>query len=201
MTEPPPRGSYWQKAGPPAIGPAFLVPEAVRAYPKIYLPRCRNTSVSNEVTSCLTGNYMTEGGRKVEVRVLLVDDSGEVLQLLRRIVEEDDEITLVGEARNGQEAVEKVRDTAPDVVVMDVQMPIMSGVEATKMIKDRWPDVSVLGCTSSDDRMTARAMARAGASAYIDKTKASSLLVPLVKAIGVLTAAPRVAVPESIGDG
>ena len=138
---------------------------------------------------------------KVEVRVLLVDDSGEVLELLRRIVEEDEEITLVGEARNGQEAVEKVRDTEPDVVVMDVQMPIMSGIEATKMIKDRWPEVSVLGCTSSDDRMTARAMARAGASAYIDKTKASTLLIPLVKAIGVLTVAPKMVVSETNGDG
>ena len=136
----------------------------------------------------------------MEVRVLLVDDSGEVLELLRRLVEDDDEITLVGEARNGQEAVEKVRDTEPDVVVMDVQMPIMSGIDATKMIKERWPDVSVLGCTSSQDRVTARAMARAGASAYIDKAKASSLLVPLVKAMGVLTTAPKVT-PTPDGDG
>lgn len=120
----------------------------------------------------------------MEVRVLLVDDSEDVRRLLKRVVSDDDEITIVGEARNGQEAVEKVRDTEPDVVVMDVQMPVMGGIQATREIKERWPAVSVLGCTSSNDRTTAREMARAGASANIDKTKAGSLLVPLVKAIG-----------------
>ena len=119
----------------------------------------------------------------MSVRVLVVDDSSEVRALLRRIVEEDDEITLVGEACNGQEAIEKVRDEAPNIVVMDVQMPEMSGIQATKVIKEEWPEVAVLGCTASDDRSTARAMARAGASAYIDKAQAGVLLVPLVKAI------------------
>lgn len=121
---------------------------------------------------------------EVEVRVLLVDDSGEVRRLLKRVVSEDDEITIVGEATNGKEALEKVEETSPDVVVMDVQMPVMSGIQATREIKERWPNVSVLGCTSADDRSTARAMAKAGAAANIDKTKAGSLLVPLVKAIG-----------------
>lgn len=120
----------------------------------------------------------------MEVRVLLVDDSEDVRRLLKRVVSDDDEITIVGEARNGREALEKVRDTEPDVVVMDVQMPVMGGIEATREIKERWPDISVLGCTSSNDKTTAREMARAGASANIDKTKAGSLLVPLVKAIG-----------------
>ena len=119
----------------------------------------------------------------MSVRVLVVDDSSEVRGLLRRIVEEDDEITLVGEASNGREAIELVRDEAPDIVVMDVQMPEMSGVQATKAIKEEWPHVAVLGCTATDDKTTARAMARAGASAYIDKAQAGSLLIPLVKAI------------------
>ena len=121
----------------------------------------------------------------MEVRVLLVDDSEDIRRLLKRVVSDDDEITIVGEASNGQEAVDKVRDTEPDVVVMDVQMPGMSGIQATREIKERWPEVSVLGCTSSSDRTVVRAMSRAGASANIDKTKAGSLLVPLVKAIGV----------------
>ena len=120
----------------------------------------------------------------MEVRVLLVDDSSEVRRLLKRVVSDDDEITVVGEAVNGKEAVDLVRDTSPDVVVMDVQMPVMSGIQATREIKERWPRVSVLACTSADDRTTARAMAEAGASANIDKTRAGTLLVPLVKAIG-----------------
>ena len=120
----------------------------------------------------------------MEVRVLLVDDSEDVRRLLKRVVSDDDEITIVGEASNGREALEKVRDTEPDVVVMDVQMPVMGGIQATREIKERWPGISVLGCTSNNDKTTAREMARAGASANIDKTRAGSLLVPLVKAIG-----------------
>ena len=120
----------------------------------------------------------------MEVRVLLVDDSSEVRALYRRLVAGDEEIRLVGEAVNGQEALEMVRDKSPDVVVMDVQMPVLDGIDATRMIKERWPRVSILGCTADDDRVTARAMARAGATAHIDKAKASTLLIPLVKAIG-----------------
>ena len=120
----------------------------------------------------------------MDVRVLVVDDSSEVRALYRRIVGDDDEIILVGEAENGQEALDKIGDAAPDVVVMDVQMPVMGGVDATRKIKERWPDVSVLGCTASNDRALAKAMAAAGAAAYIDKAKASKLLIPLVKALG-----------------
>ena len=120
----------------------------------------------------------------MEVRVLLVDDSEEIRRLLKRVVSEDEEITIVGEAATGSEALEKVEESGPDVVVMDVQMPGMSGVQTTRAIKERWPKIVVLGCTSADDRATIRAMAKAGASAHIDKTKVGSLLIPLVKAMG-----------------
>ena len=122
----------------------------------------------------------------MEVRLLLVDDSREVRALYRRLVAADEEIRLVGEAENGQQALEMVRDQSPDVVVMDVQMPVLDGIDATRMIKERWPGVSILACTAADDRLIAREMARAGASAHIDKAKASTLLVPLVKAIGAV---------------
>ena len=120
------------------------------------------------------------------MRLLLVDDNREVRALYRRLVSGDEEIRLVGEAENGQQALEMVRDKSPDVVVMDVQMPVLDGIDATRMIKERWPEVSILACTAADDRVIARAMARAGASAHIDKAKASTLLVPLVKAIGAV---------------
>lgn len=119
----------------------------------------------------------------MDVRVLVVDDNSDVRALYRRIVNDDDEIVLVGEATNGREALELVRDITPDVVVMDVQMPILDGVDATRLIKERWPEIPVLGCTASTDRHLARAMAAAGATAYIDKAKVSTLLVPLVKAV------------------
>lgn len=120
----------------------------------------------------------------MEVRVLLVDDSREVRALYRRLVAGDEEIRLVGEAVNGHEAIEMVGDLAPDVVVMDVQMPVLDGVEATRKIKEQWPEVSVLGCTADENRTIARSMACAGATAHIDKANAGTLLVPLLKALG-----------------
>jgi len=124
---------------------------------------------------------------ELDVRVLVVDDNSTVRALYRRIVGEDDDIVLVGEATNGEEAIQMVRDTTPDVVVMDVQMPVLGGVDATRMIKAEWPQVAVLGCTASNDGRLARDMAAAGAAAHIDKAKLSTLLLPTVKAIGTIT--------------
>ena len=120
----------------------------------------------------------------MDVRVLVVDDSSEVRALYRRIVQEDDEVVLVGEARNGREAVDMVDETDPDVVVMDVNMPVLDGVDATRLIKERRPDICVLGCSASDDDSTGRALRAAGAVAHLDKSKIATLLIPLVKAVG-----------------
>ena len=120
----------------------------------------------------------------MDVRVLVVDDSSDVRALYRRIVNEHEELVLVGEATNGREALDLVRDTTPDVVIMDVQMPVLDGVDATRMIKERWPEIPVLGCTASDDLRLVQAMAAAGAAAHIDKAKISTQLVPLVKELG-----------------
>lgn len=116
-----------------------------------------------------------------QLRVVLVDDSTHVRAMLRRIVEDDNEIILVGEAENGREAVDLVGATAPDVVVMDVQMPVMDGIDATREITHRWPDVRVVGCSACEDPATAHAMTGAGASDHVDKTMAGTLLIPAVK--------------------
>lgn len=118
------------------------------------------------------------------MRVLVVDDSSEVRALYRRIVADDDEIILVGEAANGREAIDMIDLTDPDVIVMDVHMPELDGLDTTRIIKERRPDISIVGCSAGDDESTGRALAAAGATAHIDKAKAATLLIPLVKAIG-----------------
>jgi len=121
-----------------------------------------------------------------------VDDNSSIRKLYKRIIEhDDDDVVLVGEATNGREAVEMIADTTPDVVVMDIQMPVLDGVHATQLIKERWPRISVVGCTASDDSELVGAMKAAGAEVSIDKTQASTLLVPLLKALG----APPVVTP------
>jgi DNA-binding NarL/FixJ family response regulator len=81
------------------------------------------------------------------IRVLLVDDQPSALKGLKTVLTFYPEILVVGEARNGQEAVAWITEQQPDVVVMDLQMPVMDGVEATRLIKRQWPAIKVIVLT------------------------------------------------------
>ena len=78
-----------------------------------------------------------------KISVLIVDDPAVVRQGLRTFLDLQDDIDVAGEATNGAEAVEQVRRLLPDVVLMDLEMPEMDGIEATRLIKNEWPDVWV----------------------------------------------------------
>jgi DNA-binding NarL/FixJ family response regulator len=103
------------------------------------------------------------------IRVLLVDDSRPIRRVLRRFLQTHDTIAVVGEADNGLVAVELVEELLPDAVIMDVQMPVMSGIEATRQIKVRHPDVAVIAFTSSLDQSVLEQMFEAGASLFLSK--------------------------------
>jgi DNA-binding NarL/FixJ family response regulator len=81
------------------------------------------------------------GGR---TRVLIVDDRSRSRKGLRALLSTNAQLEVVGEAKNGVEAVVLAEDLHPDVILMDVRMPIMSGVDATQKIKDRWPEIKVI---------------------------------------------------------
>lgn len=81
------------------------------------------------------------------IRVLLVDDQPSALKGLKTILAFYPEIAVVGEARNGQEAIAWITAQQPDVVVMDLQMPVLDGVEATRQIKQQWPAIKVIVLT------------------------------------------------------
>ena len=102
------------------------------------------------------------------IRVLLVDDYDAVLQGLRRMLELDERIEVVGEASNGEEAIAKAATLRPDVVTMDLKMPGMDGVTATRQLKQRMPHVSILALTMYGDDLIQEAI-DAGASGYILK--------------------------------
>ena len=82
------------------------------------------------------------------IRLLLVDDHQVVRQGLRLFLEPDDNITIVGEASNGREALERVAELQPDVVLMDLLMPVMDGVSAIRAIKEQHLDVEIIAVTS-----------------------------------------------------
>lgn len=101
------------------------------------------------------------------VEVLIVDDSDFMRNLLREILE--GEHTVVGEAENGVEAVELFQEHDPEIVMMDIAMPIQDGIEATSEIKDTDPNAKVIMCTSVEQEEMMKEAIKAGADGYITK--------------------------------
>jgi DNA-binding NarL/FixJ family response regulator len=116
------------------------------------------------------------GMASVARRVLVVDDSVLVRQGLRSILESSSELSVIGEAENGIESVSMASHFRPDVIVMDVNMPGMNGIEATKHIKAAQPAILVIGFSVNDDPHVQAAMREAGADAFLTKGAASTQL-------------------------
>ncbi len=107
------------------------------------------------------------------LRILLADDHAMVRQGLRSILDSYPDISIVGEAADGEEAVELAGQLAPDVIVMDVNMPKVDGIEATRRIKARWPGITVVGLSVSTAAQVESLLLEAGASCYVSKEAAA----------------------------
>jgi DNA-binding NarL/FixJ family response regulator len=103
------------------------------------------------------------------IRLLLVDDDAGFRATLRQLLEQRAEAQVLGEAGNGEEAVRLTNDFRPDVVLMDLAMPRMNGLEATRQLKARWPDLAVIILTVHDDGVYRRTALAAGATAFLEK--------------------------------
>jgi DNA-binding NarL/FixJ family response regulator len=114
-----------------------------------------------------------------KVRVLLVDDHQVVLEGLRRILEMDEEIEVVGEARNGSEAISKACTVKPDVIVMDLKMPGMDGIAATRELKQKLPGSRILILTLYGEDLVQEAI-EAGVSGYLLKDSESEEITSAV---------------------
>jgi DNA-binding NarL/FixJ family response regulator len=115
------------------------------------------------------------------LRVILADDHAMVRQGIRQFLEEEGDIAVVAEAANGEEALRLVAQHHPDVAVLDIQMPALTGVEATRQIRTRFPDVRILILTAYDDDPYVFALLRAGADGYILKSAGAEDLVRAVR--------------------
>jgi len=116
------------------------------------------------------------------IRVILADDHAVVRKGIREFLEEDPEIVVVAEAGDGGEAIRLVGEHHPDVAVLDIQMPRVTGIEATRQIKAAFPDVRVLILTAYEDDPYVFALLRAGADGYLLKSADPDDLVRAVKA-------------------
>jgi DNA-binding NarL/FixJ family response regulator len=104
--------------------------------------------------------------------VLLVDDHGMIRSGLRALLQAEPDLKVVGEANQGRTAVEMVHSLSPDVVVMDLRMPDMNGIEATRQLAAASPDAKVIGLSANGDRQSVVEMLRAGAKGYVLKESA-----------------------------
>jgi DNA-binding NarL/FixJ family response regulator len=115
-----------------------------------------------------------------KITVLLVDDHAVVRQGLRALLDQQEDIEVVGEAENGRQAVQLASKTLPDIVLMDVAMPLMNGLEGTRQILDCVPKAKVLVLSSYSDDYYVQQLTSAGASGYVIKqTAADSLLLAI----------------------
>ena len=118
-----------------------------------------------------------------KIRILVVDDHTIVRDGICALLSLAADMEVVGEAANGQEAMEKVKELAPDVVIMDIAMPLMGGMETTRRIRKQFPGTRVLVLTQYADKEYVFPVIEAGAHGFISKTAASSELVVGIRSV------------------
>ncbi|HMI53825.1 MAG TPA: response regulator transcription factor [Candidatus Saccharimonadales bacterium] len=135
-----------------------------------------------------------------KLSVLLVDDHALVRRGFRRILEDDADIVVVGEASDGHEAVRLAGELRPKVIVMDCAMPGQSGLLATKQIRQKFPEIEILMLSMHSEETLVRQALEAGARGYVLKNAADLDLVGAIRkvAAGESVLDPQVAIPASL---
>lgn len=128
------------------------------------------------------------------IRVLLVDDHAVVRSGLGAVLLSYDDLTMVGEAGNGQEAIDLCEKHKPDVVLMDILMPVLDGVAATRVIHDKWPDIRIIALTSYKEKDMVEGALKAGAMSYLIKNVSADELVGAIR--GAMSGQPKLS-PEA----
>ena len=135
---------------------------------------------ANSLPQDVKSPVLTQIRQTPVVRILMVDDHPLVRQGMRGVVEGFPNMEVVGEASNGKEAVQLALDLRPTVIIMDINMPFMNGIEATRVIKTQCPEIIVVGLSVNNDRQVQAAMKAAGASAYLSKDVAPEMLCQII---------------------
>ncbi len=118
---------------------------------------------------------------KQRIRILLVDDTGLIRQSLAELINIEPDMEIVGEASDGMEALELTKRLLPEVVIMDVKMPRMNGIEATRAIHSEFPCVHVIGFSVFEAAMYHEVMRQAGAATTISKSEPSEALFSAIR--------------------
>ena len=123
---------------------------------------------------------MDAAGSDSSVRVLIADDHGLFAEALEAILSADGRIEVAGRAHDGQQAIEMAMRLRPDVVLMDISMPVLDGIEATRLIRELIPAPNVLMLTGSNSRYDVDRSREAGAAGYVTKDRIAAELVEAI---------------------
>lgn len=115
------------------------------------------------------------------IRVVLIDDHFSIHEIVSTLLNQTPDIKLVGQGANGQDALDLCQRVQPDIVLMDVVMPVMDGIQATELLSERFPSVKVLVLSSFQDHESVYAMLRNGAVGYLTKSTLSQDLVETIR--------------------
>jgi DNA-binding NarL/FixJ family response regulator len=122
-------------------------------------------------------------GLGVSIKVVIADDHSLVRQGLRRYLDMAEDIDVVGEASNGEEAIALVEKENPDIVLLDIRMPGVDGLEAARRIREKFPNVGAIMLTAYDDRQFVVEAVRAGARGYVLKARDAEHLIQTVRLV------------------
>lgn len=114
------------------------------------------------------------------IKVLIVDDNAKFIHSVKKILSKEQNIEVIGEAREGHEAILKAKEFKPDIVLMDVRMPEMGGIEATRRISQIMPETKIIFLTIYDMEEYREAATAAGADDYIIKKSMNEELIPAI---------------------
>jgi two-component system response regulator NreC len=118
-----------------------------------------------------------------KTKVLLVDDHAIVREGIRALLDVREDLEVIGEAEDGRQAIEKARELTPDIILIDITMPNLNGIEATRQIKKTSSEIKLLVLTAHDNREYVHQILQAGASGYLLKDFAASDLVSAINAV------------------
>jgi DNA-binding NarL/FixJ family response regulator len=129
-----------------------------------------------------TSTAMMESSCMAALRILIADDHALVRRMLKALVQSHAEWCVCGEAANGRDAVDQARQLKPDIVLLDVSMPFMTGLEATPLIHREVPESDILIVTQHDSRELSQLAMQAGALGYVVKSEVARDLLPAIEA-------------------
>jgi PAS domain S-box-containing protein len=161
----------------PGYGSRFVLSLPITSSMQTMAVRTPESTRSRE-TKAMPSRH-EDPGRKI--RVLLADDHAVVRQGMANLLGDEPDMEVVGEAGDGQEAVHLAAKLLPDVILMDMSMPKLNGVEATRLIHHDWPGISIIGLSMFEEAERAKAMRDAGAVSYLTKSGPANELINVIR--------------------